>query len=367
MAANQQQQSIKDLKRELQQLEESLMEREQTLQRKRQQSQALNTQVADERAAAGAQEEARAAANADYRNAARTKQVLENAQSRSSQVSYSSREDYIGQLMESDENRKGVEADIGELSTYIKQLREKKMDAQKRLTVVRLMSMLDDLQNLLKKKVFGPSGGEEARAQELLKAIQELSRERERTLNLLSKKEREMGALIDLKQRRIEELRNESSRNACVYGDSNKVEARSVAERIQAERSQLLQEIERLEEANSRMTDALMDTKYTTQSAVKDRDAALSGEAAMGASRNPEKESKRLRERIQKANAERLMYAKKTEEVQSSVDEHTAKYNARMSKLRREILFYQDESSRFEKENQNLKMLCDTLAASIDN
>ncbi|KPA81911.1 elks delta-like protein [Leptomonas pyrrhocoris] len=367
MTDSHQQQSIKELKRELQRLEDSLMEREEALRRKRQQSQALNTQLADERAATGAQEEARSAASTDYRNAARVKQVLEGGQNRSGQISYSSREDCVGQLMESDESRKGVESDIGELSSYIKELREKKMDAQKRLTVVRLMSMLDDLQDLLKKKVFGPNGGEEARAQELLKSIQELSRERERTLNLLSKKEREMGALIDLKQRRIEELRNESSRNACVYADSNKLEARSVAERIQAERRQLLQEIEHLEEANSRMADVLVDTKYTTQSAIKDRDEALSGDAAMGASRNPEKESKQLRERIQKANAERLVFERKTEEVQNSIDEHTAKYNARMSKLRREILFYQDESSRFEKENQNLKMLCDTLAASIDS
>lgn len=367
MAANQQQQSINDLKRELRQLEESLMEREAALQRMRQQSRALNVQVADGCAAASAQEAARTAASVDYCNAARTKQLLENGQNRNNQPSYTSREDYVDQLMESDESRKGVEADIRELSSYIKELREKKMDAQKRLTVVRLMSMLDDLQGLLKKKVFGPDGGEEARAQELLKAIQELSRERERALNLLFKKERETNALIDLKQRRIEELRNESSRNKCVYGDSNKVETRSVAERIQAERRQLLQEVERLEEANDRMTDALMDTKYTTQSAVKDRDAALSGEAAMGASRNPEKESRRLRERIQKANADRLMYVKKTEEVQNSIDEHTAKYNARMSKLRREILFYQDECSRFERENQNLKTLCDTLAASIGN
>lgn len=366
MASNQQQQSITELKRELQQLEDSLMEREEALQRKKQQSQTLNGQLSEQRAATEAQEAARAAANTDYRNAARTKQVVENGQNRSSQNAYLSREDYIGQLMESDESRKGVEADIGELSSYIKELKEKKMDAQKRLTVVRLMSMLDDLQNLLKKKVFGPSGGEEVRAQELLKAIQELSRERERTLNFLSKKERETGALIDLKQRRIQELRNEASRNACVYGDSNKVEARSVAERIQAERRQLLQEIDRLEEANDRMAEVLKDTKYTTQSAMKDRDAALSGEAALSASRNPEKESKQLRERIQKANAERLMYVKKTEEVQASIDEHTAKYNARMSKLRREILFYQEESSRFEKENQNLKTLCDNLAASID-
>ncbi|KPI89401.1 putative elks delta-like protein [Leptomonas seymouri] len=367
MAANSQQQSIKELRRELQCLEDSLMEREEILQRKQKHSYALNTQLADERAAADAQEEARAAANADYRNAARTKQVLENGQSRSSPISYSNREGYVGQLMELDESRKGVENDIGELSSYIKALRERKMDAQKRLTVVRLMSMLDDLQILLKKKVFGPNEGEEARAQELLKTIQELSRERERTLNLLAKKEREMGALIELKKRRIEELRSESSRNACAYGDSNNAEARNVVERIQAERHQLLQEIERLERANSRMADVLIDTKYTAQSAIKDRGEALSGNAAMSASRNPEKESKQLRERIQRANADRLMYTRKTEEVQNNIDVHTAKYNARMSKLRREILFYQDESSRFEKENQNLKMLCDTLAASIVN
>lgn len=366
MASSRQQQSIDELKRELQQLEDSLMEREQTLQRKRQQSQALNSQLASTQLDSAAQEEARTAANDAYRNASRTKQVLENGQAQLAQSPHSGRDEYVGQLMSADDARKSVEADISELSSRIKELREKKTDAQKRLTVVRLMSMLDNLQSLLKKKVYGPNGSEETRAQELLKTVQELSRERERTIHLLSKKERETAALIDLKQRRIEELRNEFSRNVNTYADSNNRELMSVAQRIQAERGQMLQEIQRLEEANSRMTDVLVETKFTTQSAVKDRGTALSAAVTMGMSADQEEESIQLRERIQRANAERRMYMRKTEEIQNGIDEEMLKYNARMSKLRKEILFYQDESVRFERENKDLKRLCDALAGSLD-
>ncbi|CAC9553579.1 conserved hypothetical protein [Leishmania infantum JPCM5] len=361
-----QQQSIEELRSELQQLEDSLVLQEEALQRKRQQSEKLNNDLANAYLATTSQEESRAAANEAYRTASRAKQVLENSETQSSESMWSNREDYVSQLMAADEERKGVEADIGEVSSRIKELKEKKVDAQKRLTVARLMSMLDDLQSLLKKKVYGPSGGEETRAQELLKTVQELSRERERTIDLLSKKEREMASFIDLKQRRIEELRKEFTRNVSMYADSNNRELLNVAQRIQAERHQLLQEIERLEEANRKIADVLMDTKYTTESAIKDRDTALSAVETMGISMNPERECLQLRERIQKANAERRMYVLKTEEVQGSIDEDTVMYNTRMSKLRKEILFYQDETVRFEKENKDLKQLCDTLAGSLD-
>ncbi|GET93809.1 hypothetical protein, conserved [Leishmania tarentolae] len=361
-----QQQSIEELRKELQQLEDSLMEREEALQRKRHLCAKLNNEVIDTSVATSSQEEVRTTSHEAYRTASRAKQVLENSEARGSEYIGSSREDYVNQLMAADEERKSVEAEIAEVSSRIKELKEKKVDAQKRLTVVRLMTMLDDLQNLLKKKVYDPSGGDETRAQELLKTVQELSRERERTIHLLSKKEREMTSLIELKQRRIEELRKEFTRNVSTYVDSNSRELLSVTQRIQAERNQLLEEMERLEEANRRITDVLMDTKYTTDSAIKDRDTALSAAEATSVSANPEKECLQLRECIQKANAERRMYVMKTEEVQGSIDEDTLMYNTRMSKLRKEILFYQDETVRFEKENKNLKHLCDTLAGSLD-
>ncbi|KAK7202337.1 elks delta-like protein [Novymonas esmeraldas] len=360
------QQSIEEVRRELQQLEDSLAEREQALQRKRHQSQTLNMELANAHLAVASQEASRVTASDAYRAASRTKQVLENGEARESDSPRSNREEYVSQVVATDDARKSVEADIGEISSRIKELREKKVDAQKRLTVVRLMSMLDDLQNLLKKKVYGPSGGEETRAQELLKTVQELSRERERTIHLLSKKEREMAALIDLKQRRIEELRNEFRRNVNTYADSNSKELLTVAQRIQAERNQLLREIERIERANSRMTEVMTDTKYSTESAIKDRDTALSGTTTMEVSSDPEKESAQLRERIQKANAERRLYMMKTEEAQCGIEEESNRYNSRMSKLRKEILFYQEESARFERENKDLKRLCDALAGSLE-
>ncbi|CAJ1038887.1 hypothetical protein Q4I30_008458 [Leishmania utingensis] len=359
------QESIDELRSELQQLENLLMKREEALLHKRQQSQRLNSDLADAHLETASQEASKATASDAYRAASRAKQVLENNQAQSSQSLRPNREECVSQLIEADGAKENVETEVGDISARIEVLREKKVDAQKRLTVARLVSMLDDLQNLLKQKVYGPSGGEETRAQELLKTVQELSRERERTIHFLSKKEREMAALINLKQQRVEELRSEFTRNVSTYADSNIKELFGVAQRIQVERSQLLREIERLEEANQKIVDVLTDTKYTTESAIKDRDTALSGVTLMGVSLNPEKESLQLRERINKANSERRMYMMKTEELQGNIDEETLAYSACMSKLRKEFLFYQDESIRFEKENKKLKDLCDALARSL--
>ncbi|KAG5465293.1 hypothetical protein LSCM4_00748 [Leishmania orientalis] len=365
--ATEPQQRVVGLRRKLQLLEDSLADGESALEDKLRLSQTLNSELASIQFTTASLEESKVTASDAYRAASRAKQVLENGKAQTDQLLRSSREEYVNQLMAVDDATKDVEANIGEISSRIKGLKEKKVEAQKRLTVVRLMSMLDELQNLLKKKVNGPSGGEETRAQELLKTVQELSRERERTIHLLSKKEREMAALIDLKKRRIKELRKEFTRNVNTYADSNSKELSGVAQRIQVERNQLLQEIGRLEEANRKMKDALTDTKYTAEVAVRDRGTALSAVATMSVSANPERECALLRERIQKANEERHMYMRKTEEVQADVDEEMVEYNAEMSRLRKEISFYQEESTRFEKENKELKRLCDTLAMSLDD
>ncbi|KAG5464554.1 hypothetical protein LSCM1_00745 [Leishmania martiniquensis] len=365
--ATKQQEPMGELRRKLQLLEGSLAEGESELADKRLESLMLNSELTSVQFETASQEESRAIASDAYRSASRVKQVLENGQAKSDQFLRSNREEYVNQLMAADDATKSVEVDIGEISSRIKGLKEKKVEAQKRLTVVRLMSMMDDLQNLLKKKVNGPSGGEETRAQELLKTLQELSRERERTIHLVAKKEREMAALIDLKKRRIKELRKEFTRNVKTYADSNSRELSNVAQRIQEEREHLLREIERLEEGNQKMKDALADTRFTAETAVRDRGTALSAVTTMSVSANPERECMLLRERIQKANEERRMYMRKTEEVQADIDEEMLEYNEHMSRLRREISFYQDESTRFEKENNELKRLCDTLAMALGN
>lgn len=355
------------LSRELQQLEGSLAERELALKEKQNQARLLNSKIVDANVVGHDNDASRRIAQKAFRDTSRIKQALENGKGRyleNNTEGIMTSEGCEAQWKESNGTLDHFEGEAKKLSTCIEEIRKKK-DTQKRLTVVRVISMLDDLHSSLESKVHGPGETEDVRAQELLKDIQEMSRARERNLVFLRKKEREMTTLIELKKHRIQELRNESQRNVSSFGDSNNEELRNVVDRIQIERSQLIREIERLEEANERMAEVMLDTKFTSESAMKDRDSALSADAAMCTSADPEKESKELRERIVKANAERHMYMKKSEELQFKIDDDTQRYNAKMSKLKKEILFYQSESSRFEKEINVLKRFFDSLAGSL--
>ncbi|EPY29574.1 elks delta-like protein [Strigomonas culicis] len=246
-------------------------------------------------------------------------------------------------------------------------MRESSVDAQKRLTVVRLMSMLDDLQNSLNEKISGPQGDEEARTQELLKIIQELTRSREQTLMLMSKKEREFQAIIQLKKKRVAELQSEASRNMNNLSQVNDSEILSVAQRIQRERRALMNELDKQAAANDRLADVMRDTKYAVDCSTKDRKAVLSADEALGNSKDPEQEMLDLQERIANANLEKMKLIKKTEDIKRRTEVEADRYNEKMSQLKKEILVYQGECSRLETENKELKSLCDSMAVSLQS
>ncbi|EPY38355.1 elks delta-like protein [Angomonas deanei] len=246
-------------------------------------------------------------------------------------------------------------------------MRETSNDAQKRLTIVRLMSMLDELQNSLQDKVDGTTEEEEERPQELLKIIQELTRSRERTLSLVNKREREMKAIIELKKARAAELEVEADKNRDMLDQVNNDEILSVAQRIQKERRELIMQLKKEEEINNKLADTMKDVKYAAEKYPKDRNAALSADEARGTSANPEKEMAELRKRITAADAERRRLTLKTQEMKTRTEDGAADYTEQMTQLKREILTYQTECTRLEKEYRDLQNLCDSIGQTLQN
>lgn len=363
--------SVKELQQQVRSAEQELAARERELEARRQKARALNEGLANQRRALDEGIAAASETQKDLRDATRDRQVLEQEKRAYDGGSWhhTTREDYVSQLIDAEGTRKTLDAEISDLAEQVNELTEKRAEAQKRLTVVRLMSLLDDLQTSLNAKVNTPGDedeSEEARAQELLKAIQELSRDRERALMHLSKKETEVTQAVELKKKRIEELRIEADRNRSVLRDGNDAEVYGVVNRIQKERRTLWSDIERLEETNEQLERVLLDTKYTAGSGAADRKAALGADDTMGTSRDPEEEKQELRERITAANAERRRYELKTEAIQKKTDEEAARYDTKMSELLREILMYEEENKRLKKGNMDLKATCDAIAGAMD-
>lgn len=356
--------SAEQLKKELQELEASLQQRSSKLDEQRQSARSLHSSVVETTKSVETAEASKSDVQKEFTSAARTKTVLESEQKKAKVQGAPdlTRDEYVSHLVDEEERRKEVEEEIQSLSARIKELKERNPDAQKRLTIVRLMSLLDDLQESLNKKVSGPAEDDEPRAQELLKTLQELTRERERTLMFLTKKEREMSETVNLKRRRVIELRTESDRHVSVLAETNDYELLGITERIQQERRDLLREIDRIRDLNARMSEIIRDTKFSVDG---NRDAALSADDTRGTSDDPEAESKELREKIIAARNEQRRLVQKSAELKERIDEDTETYTSKMSQIKKELILYQNESARIETENKELKALCDTLAISL--
>lgn len=362
--------SVSELRKELQALECSLQERERLLEQRRSTVRSLNTEISELHDSLSTSEVSRHSSQREYRTAARNKQIFENEERcfRCPSSSHT-REELISQLMEEEDKQKMAQEEVRGLSTRINAMRETEPDPQKRLTVVRLLTMLEGLRASLAAKVNSSHEEEddEEHAQELLKVIQELSRERERAFSQITKKEREMIGTIQLKKKRIEDLKREADRNVGALRQSNDYELLGIVERIQCERQDLMNDIERIQETNSHLSRIIRDVKLSAGGATKDRGNALSADDTMGTSQNPDEEMKELREKIAAASAEKKRLLDQTNAIATRIDSDAEKHHVRMAQLKKELLHYQEECSCIEKEIKALKDVCDSLAVTLQS
>ncbi|CCW70113.1 unnamed protein product [Phytomonas sp. Hart1] len=358
--------SLDELKKELKELEDSLHKGELLLENKRKDISTFNSNIAEIEKDIDALDSSKLCSQDRARDSSRRKQIYLNEQAKfSPQSPQLSRDAYVSQLIDREAKYDSISSEAHQLSERIKELQEKPAEAQKRLTVARLMTMLDDLQASLLQKVNETPAGEETRPHELLKAIQELSREREKELFLLRKREHEIKESIRLKKKRIIELRSESDRNIGTLRESCEYELMGITGRIQKERRDLMNEIQRLEGTNNHLARVIQDTRLSGDASTSDRTVSLPADVVMGVSQDVEAESKDLCERITATNREMQRLMQNTKTLQDKMNDEALKYNNKMSQTKKEIFLYQDEIMKMEEENKSLKDLCDSLAAQL--
>ncbi|KEG13150.1 elks delta-like protein [Trypanosoma grayi] len=280
------------------------------------------------------------------------------------------REEYIGELSEADTGLKETMNQVDSLMDQVEALNETPQDvySRRKLTLVSLISMLDDLHASLSRSVQRVSHEEDARARDVLKAIRELSRERERAFRYCFRKKRQIVGVINMKKQRTKELNLESQKNISVLRASQEMSTLSVVEKIQTERKALQNELESIRNANQRLWDALRDTKYssdTVQSGEHKREAALSANDALHGYAAVDDEKDYLREQLKLFDAKKKKLRMMTEELRASMNVDAEKNALKLKDLKREVHFQQQESHRLEGENQKLKSLCDSLAAAL--
>lgn len=367
-----QHEGIKELKKHLQELDDALSLQERLLQERSQCAAALSQSVVEAEGAVNETEAELKVERGQLEDAVKNNRVARAGREGPGGIPVARlpRDEYMRELSEAEASLAGAKGRVHGLVDQVEALNEAAgdVDTRRRLTLVSLISMLDDLHASLSRSVEQGPRGEDARARVVFKAIRELSRERERAIGYCLRRKREMEDVIRLKKQRANELLCDARRNQSPLREDWEGTPLSVAEQIQTERNALQEEIESIKSANQRLWEALRDTKYssdTLQTGDHKRETTISANDALHETAGVEGEKEHLREQLKLFDAKRTKLQRMTEELRASINAESEKHALKLRDLRREIEFQQRESHKIEQENQKLKSLCDSLAAEL--
>ncbi|RNF25758.1 elks delta-like protein [Trypanosoma conorhini] len=368
-----QEEAVRELKQQLRELEDALSAQEKLLQDRSQRMASISLSVADAERALEEGEEELQEAQVQLEDVLTENRIARTERRRLQTTSESRlpREEYVQGLSEADAGLKEMQGQDQSLVAQVESLSgsAEGADARRRLTLVSLISMLDELQTSLSRNHQRVPPEEDARAREVLKAIRELSRERERAIAYCVRRKRDLADVIELKKQRANELILDSQRNLSSLVEGQEKAALGVVERIQAERKALREEVENVKNANQRLWDALRDTKYSSdslQAGESKREASISASDALRGSAAAEEEKEHLREQLRLFEAKRTKLQRMIDELRTNVNMEMEKHATKLRDLKREIQAQQRESHRLEGENRKLKSLCDSLALTFE-
>ncbi|RNF09610.1 elks delta-like protein [Trypanosoma rangeli] len=369
-----QEEAVRVLKQQLQEIEDTLLAQEKLLQDRNQKMALVSVSVVDAEKALEESEEELREAQMQLENVVADNRIAHTELARLQTTSGDRlpRDEYVRELSEADSGLKEMEGQVQELVTQVESLSggsASDVDARRQLTLVRLISMLDDLHTSLSRSLQRVPLEEDARAREVLKAIRELSRERERAIGYCLRKKREVADIIELKKQRANELTLDSRRKLSTLGEDHEKATLGVVEKIQAERKALREEVESVKSANQQLWDALRDTKYSSdflQGGDSKREAAVSASDTLRRSADVEEEKNHLREQLKLFEVKRTKLQRMIEELRTNVNAEMEKHALKLRDLKHEIELQQRESHKLEGENRKLKSLCDSLAVTLE-
>ncbi|ORC85498.1 uncharacterized protein TM35_000341100 [Trypanosoma theileri] len=364
--------AVRELRKQLQEIEDALAAQEKLLHGRNQGMATLSSRIAETTNSVEESEKELRVAQEHFEDAERENNVVRSERVRITQISenHLQRDIYVREISEADEGLREIQSQLESIGDQVEILNGTHEDAntRKRLTLVSLISMLDNLHASLTRSVQCVSYEEDNRAREVLKALRELSREREKAFGYCLRKKREVAAIIELKKQRTNELVLDSQKNLSLLRENQEKTTLGVVEEIQAERKMLQEEIESIQSANQKLWDTLRYTKYssdTVQSGDHKREAAVSANDALQGSPDLEIEKDHLREQLKLFDAKKNKLHRMTEELRSSTNAEMEKKTQKLRDLRREVHVQQRESNKIEGESRKLKSLCDSLVASL--
>ncbi|CBH15915.1 uncharacterized protein TEOVI_000167700 [Trypanosoma equiperdum] len=367
-----QRESIEELKEQLRGLEEALLIQEKVMQQRNQVILSLSSSIADAENSIGESKEGLKKAEESLEEAIRSNTIAhtERLVLQEEATKYSERDEYLNELSEADAGLNAAEAQVKDLVIQINDLSREPQNknALQRVTLVRLISMLNDLHASLKHSVQCVPHEEDNRAREVLKAIRELSRERERTFGHCLRKKREIMGVMELKKQRTDEILLESKKNVALLRDIHEKTTLDAVEKIQKERNLLQEELENIKRANQLLqdtlgsTECLCDTKGSDSASTP---ASISMNVASCQSTDVQKEREHLREYLRHLEEKVTQLRSTTDELRESVGSQMEKNTLKLKDLRHQVRSKQNETHRLENENRKLKSLCDSLASTL--
>ncbi|KAG8345546.1 hypothetical protein TRVL_03626 [Trypanosoma vivax] len=282
-------------------------------------------------------------------------------------------DEYVRELSETDVALNETESQIESLVNMIESVSKAPGDVAtlRRVTLVRLVAMLDDLYESLRNSLGRVHQDEDDRAKEVLKAIRELSRERERAYGYCVRKKREITSMIELKQRRTNELLLESKKNIAVLHESQEKATLSIVGKIQVERDMLHAELEEIKNANQKLAD-LIRKREEADGALPDRARGAEGALLVCPTQNEScttlaaQERARLREQLRALDDKRNELGRAADELRERMNSEMEKNTATLRELKLRVRMRKQEASKLENENRKLKALCDSMASALE-
>nr|CCC93940.1 conserved hypothetical protein [Trypanosoma congolense IL3000] len=364
--------SIKQLKQQLMELEQALLAQERLIQERTQKMQSLSTSIVETENSVEEGKEGLRTAEKVLKEAIQNNVIVRNERARLEEEAgrYMEHDEYMKRLSEADADLNEVETHIEGLVMQINNLSRTPNSgkALQRVTLVRLIAMLNDLHSSLQRSIQSVPHEEDNRAREVLKAIRELSRERERTYGHCLRKKREVMGVMELKKQKAEELLLESKRNIALLRDIHEETTLNTVEKIQKERRMLTEELENMKKTNMLLRDALSNAEFSRSADRGDTDKAqpsVWADAAPRCSADTQKEH--LREHLKHLEDKVSQLKCTTDELRESMKSQMEKNTLKLKDLRHQVRSRQNETHRLENENRKLKSLCDSLASTLES
>lgn len=272
------------------------------------------------------------------------------------------------EIIRADTTIAGLEKQLHTVSASYKNERERRM-----LMLGRFKSMVDELRGVVTKKIDQTIQENEVDARMLLRMIAEISRERETEVTQWEKYSKEMVAIVSLKRTRTEELQKESELRVKLLAEAKSQEIRELVEKCEAERGAITNDIQVLQEVNRKQLEQLRAVRLAgdrsgrlEKEPISARQSNVPAEKFLMSKLHESEQSKEeLELTLRQLTSDRQKLQTTMGQLKQEMENDAAKHAKVLGHLDAAMANERFEIAALEKDNRQLRDLCDTLAATL--